>query len=197
MANDFKGPFTGPDGECHPLSILDDCSRYSVGLYGLRTTRMDPVQALLQETFNRYGVPDAMLMDHGAPWWSTSNGWGLTRLSVDSDQARIDLIYGGSGHPQTQGKVERFHRTLKDSVAHQGNRSGGRSGPIPERLSPGIQSCSAHESLQMGVPAERYRRSSRGYNPKPAPWEYPCGVAGEPAQQPGVSDRARAPFLRM
>ncbi len=28
----------------------------------------------------------------------------------------------------------------------------------------------------MGVPAERYRRSSRGYNPKPAPWEYPCGV---------------------
>ena len=43
---DFKGPFTGPDGECHPLSILDDCSRYSVGLYGLRTTRMDPVQAL-------------------------------------------------------------------------------------------------------------------------------------------------------
>ena len=70
---DFKGPFTGRDGRCHTLSILDDCSRYSVGLFGLRTMRMDPVQIVLQRTFTHYGVPDAMLMDHAAPWWSTTN----------------------------------------------------------------------------------------------------------------------------
>ena len=175
---DFKGPFTGSDGPCHPLSILDDCSRYSVGLYGLRSTRMNPVQALLRETFTRYGVPDAMLMDHGAPWWSTTNQWGLTRLSVDLIKQGIDLIYGRVRHPQTQGKVERFHRTLKDSVAHQGQ---------PQRWEEwaGLLSdfrreynhVRPHESLEMGVPAERYRRSARRYNPEPAAWAYPDGLA--------------------
>jgi len=175
---DFKGPFTGSDGPCHPLSILDDCSRYSVGLYGLRSTRMNPVQALLRETFTRYGVPDAMLMDHGAPWWSTTNQWGLTRLSVDLIKQGIDLIYGRVRHPQTQGKVERFHRTLKDSVHHQGQ---------PQRWEEwaGLLSdfrreynhVRPHESLEMGVPAERYRRSARRYNPEPAAWAYPDGLA--------------------
>jgi len=174
---DFKGPFAGPDGECHPLSILDDCSRYSVGLYGLRTTRMDPVQALLRETFSRYGVPDAMLMDHGAPWWSTTNHWGLTRLSVDLIKQGIDLIYGRVRHPQTQGKVERFHRTLKDSVAHQGKPQRWEEwAGLLKDFRWEYNHVRPHESLQMEVPAQRYRRSRRSYNPKPAPWEYPCGV---------------------
>ena len=171
---DFKGQFQSPDGPCHPLSILDDCSRYSVGLYGLRTTRLDPVQALLRETFTRYGVPDAMLMDHGAPWWGTSNGWGLTRLSVDLIKQGIDLIYGRVRHPQTQGKVERFHRTLGDSVAHRGRPQRWEEW---ERFLTDFRGeynhVRPHESLEMEVPAQHYRRSSRHYDPEPAPWEYP------------------------
>ena len=174
---DFKGPFQGPEGPCHPLSILDDCSRYSVGLYGFPTTQMDPVQTCLRRTFEGYGVPEAMLMDHGAPWWSTSNGWGLTRLSVELIKQGIDLIYGRVRHPQTQGKVERFHRTLSDSVAHRGRPQRGQEWErFLQDFRQEYNQVRPHESLRMEVPAQHYRRSTRGYDRDPAPWEYPRGL---------------------
>ena len=97
---------------CFPLSVLDDHSRFAVGLFALTGTAGAPVQAALRRCFERYGLPVAMLVDHGTPWWSTSNGHGLTTLAVDLIRQGIDLIYSGVRHPQTQGKVERFHRTL-------------------------------------------------------------------------------------
>ena len=69
---------------------------------------------------SEYGVPEAMLMDHGVPWWGTANRLGLTRLSVDLMEQGIRLYYSGVGHPQTQGKVERFHRTLSEGIRHRG-----------------------------------------------------------------------------
>jgi transposase InsO family protein len=109
---DSKGKYPLADGECHPLVILDDHSRFLVGLYALRSLTADLANESLLNSFRRYGVPRAMLMDHGSLWWATANGWGLTWLSVRLIEQGIRLIYGRIGHPQTQGKVERFHRTL-------------------------------------------------------------------------------------
>ena len=75
---DGKGKYRSSDGTCYPLSILDDHSRYAVGLYGLRAFTAEQVYPCLVRTFERYGVPEAMLMDHGTIWWGTSNGYGLT-----------------------------------------------------------------------------------------------------------------------
>ncbi len=116
-------------------------------------------------------------MDHGSPWWSTTNAYGLTTLSVWLIKHGIRLLMSGLRHPQTQGKVERFHRTLKDDVLHHGR---------PETLT-GWQSAfdrfrnrynhiRPHESLDMAVPADRYMASSRRYQPRPPEWHYPEGA---------------------
>jgi transposase InsO family protein len=175
---DFKGEYRLKEGgACHPLSVLDDHSRYNVGLFALSSIRTPGVKRSLIECFERCGVPDAMLMDHGIPWWSNTNSHGLTKLSVFLIKQGIDLLYGAPYHPQTQGKVERFHRTLDESLRYLG---------MPNTLA-GFQTAFAsisrtynyhrpHASLDMQVPAKRYQPSPRPYNPSPAPWIYPSGT---------------------
>jgi len=117
---DSKAKYTLEDGECHPLVILDDCSRYLVGLYALSRLAIELAVPCLLTTFGQYGVPQAMLMDHGTPWFSTQNQPGLTWLAVWLIKQGVALKYSGIGHPQTQGKVERFHQTLKARTKHRG-----------------------------------------------------------------------------
>jgi len=117
---DSKGKYPLQDGECHVLSILDDHSRYLVGLHALPELSGEKAGPCLVETFRRYGVPQAMLMDRGSLWWTAWNGWGLTQLSVGLIEQGIRLLYGRVCHPQTQGKVERFHRTLGAELRHRG-----------------------------------------------------------------------------
>ncbi len=173
---DSKGKYPLRTGECHPLSILDDHSRFAVGLYALSALRTEQAYPCLVETFQRYGLPEAMLMDRGSLWWSASNGWGLTWLSVRLIEQGIGLVYGRVCHPQTQGKVERFHRTLGGALRHRG---------VPERIEqwkPALdefrQSYNErrpHEALGMQRPADRYRPSPRAYQERPSEWEYPQG----------------------
>lgn len=173
---DSKGKYPLQDGECHPLSILDDHSRYAVGLYALPALNGEKAYPCLVETFWRYGVPQAMLMDRGSMWWSAWNGWGLTRLSVRLIEQGIGLLYGRVCHPQTQGKVERFHRTLGAELRHRG---------VPERFADWPAALAEvrssynqrrpHEALGMKRPAERYQPSPRKYTEQVKEWEYPVG----------------------
>jgi transposase InsO family protein len=174
---DFKGEYQlADDSWCHPLSLIDDHSRFSLGLYALANQRGETVRQRLTEAFERYGVPTAMLVDHGCPWWSPTNGHGLTKLSVWLIRQGIQLHLSGIRHPQTQGKVERFHRTLDEAVVHWGK---------PETLL-GFADLFAHfrsvynksrphEALGMQTPASRYRSSPRPFQPEPPPWQYPEG----------------------
>ena len=80
---DFKGwmPLAN-GGRCHPLTIVDDHSRYAVCLDGLRqSSKSGTVQAALEMTFRRYGLPDAIFVDNGTPW-GDSSGQRWTRLGV-------------------------------------------------------------------------------------------------------------------
>lgn len=175
---DFKGYYRLSGGRrCHPLSILDDHSRFAQGLYALPSEHGRPVQECLVESWQRYGVPQALLCDHGQPWWGTSNGHGLTRLSVFVIRQGIDLIYGRVGHPQTQGKVERFHRSLHQALSQR---------DLPRSLS-GFQAALdefrqryneqlPHEALGDRPPAKAYWASRKRYDPNPPPWQYPEGA---------------------
>ena len=173
---DFKGEYPLASGYCYPLSIIDDHSRFMVGLYGLANPGGDGVYGSLLNTFECYGVPNAMLMDHGTPWWSTTNAQGLTWVSVWLIRQGIRIYLSGISHPQTQGKVERFHRTLKAGIRHRG---------VPQTLAQWQDTLTEfrneyntirpHESLEMLVPASRYRSSKTEYNPNPPEWEYPQG----------------------
>ena len=176
---DFKGDFafSPSGGRCYPLSILDDHSRFAVGLYGLSDIGHDSAQRSLTDCFERYGVPEAMLMDHGVPWWSTTNGHGLTRLAVFLIGQGIELLHGAIRHPQTQGKVERFHRTLDQTLRFWGLPKSWRG--FQDALTKFRQQYNEqrpHEALGMAVPASRYQPSRRAFQPDPPEWEYPFGA---------------------
>jgi transposase InsO family protein len=174
---DFKGPMGRSGVRDEPLSVLDDHSRYGVGLYAMRDHCWERVRDCFIDVFERCGKPRQMLMDHGTPWWANQNGWGLSRLSVFLIEQDIDLIFGRVCHPQTQGKVERFHRTLARSMVKQGmptqwQQWQGRYDSFLERYN----HVRPHEALGMQTPAQRYRRSERVYQSQAVPWQYPEGL---------------------
>ena len=97
---DFKGEYPLDDGGyCDPLSLLDDHSRFVVGLHGLPNQQGESVFGGLIRTFETYGVPEAMLMDHGTPRWTNTNGYGLTWVAVKLIRQGIRLYLSGVRHP--------------------------------------------------------------------------------------------------
>jgi transposase InsO family protein len=174
---DFKGEYRLPGGRCTPLSIIDDCSRFSIELYGLRSTVYERVSERLVHCFEEFGLPDAILMDHGVPWYSTSHPEGFSRIRNLLIKQGIRPVLSGISHPQTQGKVERFHRTLSRHLRWRG---------IPQefdamcdelaRFRRIYNEVKPHDSLDRRTPAECYQPSARRYNPSPPEWEYPPGA---------------------
>src|ERR1700693_2629208 len=169
---DSKGKYPLQDGECHVLSILDDHSRYVVGLHALPELSGEKASPCLVETFRRYGVPQAMLMDRGSLWWTAWNGWGLTQLSVRLIEQGIRLLYGRVCHPQTQGKVERFHRTLGTELRHRGVPPRFAQWPAAlAEIETNYNVQRPHEALGMQRPAERSQPGPREYAEQVKPWE--------------------------
>jgi len=112
---DFKGDVhLGNRTKSYPLTMLDDYSRFNLCLQSCSNQRHDTVKGHLQTVFRRYGLPEAMLMDNGTPW---AHSYGvLTRIELWLLRLGIQVIHGRVSHPQTQGKEERFHLTLKTEV---------------------------------------------------------------------------------
>jgi transposase InsO family protein len=109
---DFKSP-KGWGQPVGPLSVIDDHSRYAITLFQTGSTRAEAVREQLVQAFTDCGLPEAMLMDHGTPWWNTCSAGGWTQLTVWLMKQGLRLHLSGIRHPQTQGKVERFHGALE------------------------------------------------------------------------------------
>jgi transposase InsO family protein len=174
---DFKGPMGRAGARDEPLTVLDDHSRFALGVFALRDHRLEGVQKCFVEVFERYGLPRQLLLDHGTPWWNNYNGWGLSRLAVFLMQQNIELIFSRVRHPQTQGKIERFHRTLARSMRQQGPPQ--RWEQWQERYDGFVERYNQvrpHEALGMRRPAERYRPSDRSYYTQVPDWPYPAGL---------------------
>jgi transposase InsO family protein len=175
---DFKGHVTLEDGRrCYPLSILDDHSRFLVGLFALPSLRVGPTLGALREAFVGYGLPETILTDRGTPFWSPTNARGLTQVSVEMLNQGIKITHGAVRHPQTQGKVERFHRTLQEAMRHEGTpRTLTACRAMFDAFRGRYNQERPHEALAMAVPATRYQHSDRVYRSEPVPWEYPAGM---------------------
>lgn len=112
---DYKGHFGMTNGQrCHGLTILDDHSRFSLCLDAKENERWEGTKASLDRVFEEFGIPDAILCDNGAPW--ADNHGGYTPFEIWMMQMDVTPMHGKPGHPQTQGKDERFHRTLKEDL---------------------------------------------------------------------------------
>jgi transposase InsO family protein len=168
---DFKGHFQTDAGRCHPLTLLDDHSRYLLCLQSCADERRHTVQAHLIDVFTRYGLPERMTMDNGAPWGDTTGTW--TALELWLMRQGIRVSHSRPYHPQTQGKLERLHATLKCELL-QGRRFTDlqHTARAFDRWRQCYNQERPHEALAGQSPIARYRHSTRSYTPNPAPPVY-------------------------
>jgi transposase InsO family protein len=183
---DFKGHFGLEAGRCHPLTVLDDHARYALEIGACGDERTLTVKARLEATFRRYGLPRRILADNGAPWGSCGGGQAHTPLTVWLLDLGVGVSHGRPYHPQTQGKDERFHRTLKAEVL-----AGRRFLDLCEAQAAFdawrevYNSVRPHEALSMATPAERYRLSPRAMPDQIAPPEYESQTQVRKVLDPG------------
>lgn len=170
---DFKGPMGRNSAKCEPLSVLDDHSRFIIGAVPVRTKQTEEIKRVFAKIFTKYGVPDSILLDHGVPWWSNANIQGLSKFSVWLMKQNLKLIFSGIGHPQTQGKVERFHRSLNLAVWNKGTPTQfSEWNTLLATIVNEYNFIRPHEALNMKVPADCYKKSNKLFNPKPKQFEY-------------------------
>lgn len=161
---DFKGDFALTEGgRCHPLTVIDDHSRFLVGLKACSNETRETVKAQLTAIFQQYGLPERLLMDNGRPWGFDRDA-PHTRLTVWLLQLGIAVSHGRPYHPQTQGKDERFNRTLNIEVIQQHTFSNLlESQQIFDAWSPVYNFTRPHEALQLNTPSSRYAPSPRSF----------------------------------
>jgi transposase InsO family protein len=170
---DFKGHIPLARGRCHPLTVLDDHSRFSVCLAACGDEQGATVRSHLSNAFQRYGLPERMLMDNGGPWGSSGQA-EHTRFSAWLIRLGVCVTHGRPYHPQTQGKDERFHRTLKLEVLSQR--------PVWHDLAE-VQAAfddwryeynfeRPHEALALASPPSRYAPSARPFPTHQPPIDY-------------------------
>jgi transposase InsO family protein len=159
---DFKGWVRlGNDAQCHPLTVVEDHSRYDLCLQACADQRGDTVRGRLELTFRRYGLPEAFFVDNGSPWGDPS-GERWTRFSVWLLKLGIKVIHSRPYHPQSRGKNERFHRTLKAEVfALRSFRDLAETQRAFDAWREVYNFERPHEALGQQVPASRYRPSNR------------------------------------
>ena len=171
---DFKGHVAlgSGSGRLHPLMVLDDHSRFVPVLDACADERTDTVKACLTRAFQRYGLPWRMTMDNGPPWGSGA-GDPFTPLGVWLMEQDIRVGHSRPYHPQTQGKDERFHRTLKAEVL---------SGPPLRDLAHAAQVFASwrdvynlerpHQAIGLVAPVTRYSPSPRSFREAVEPFAY-------------------------
>jgi hypothetical protein len=160
---DFMGHRPLAQDRVHPWTLLDDHSRFALNLTACANEQQTTVKTLLTAAFRRYGLPGAILCDNGSPWGTAGMG-GVTSLEAWLLRLGVEPWHGRPYHPQTQGKVERFHATIATEVLAwrplttlaevQGHFDAFRSVYNLER---------PHEALDYAVPASRYQPSPRPF----------------------------------
>jgi transposase InsO family protein len=159
---DFKGHIAlSEGGRCHPLTILDDHSRYAIGLEACANEQAATVRGRLEQVFRRYGLPEAFFVDNGTPWGDAS-GQRWTKLGVWLLKLGVAVLHSRPYHPQSRGKSERFHRTLKAEVlALQRFRDLATVQRALDAWRTVYNLDRPHQALGQDVPASRYRPSTR------------------------------------
>jgi transposase InsO family protein len=170
---DFKGHFALGQGRCHPLTVLDDHSRFALALRACTDERTGTVERELQALFARYGLPERLLTDNGPPWGNAAGGERYTRLTVWLLRLGIRVVHGRPHHPQTQGKEERFHRTVAAEVlAGQQFRDCAHAQRHFDRWRIVYNTERPHQALAMHTPLSRYVPSARSLPATLPPIEY-------------------------
>ena len=161
---DFKGYFALEEGGyCHPLTVLDDHSRFLVGLKACPNETHKTVQDHLSGIFRSYGLPERMLMDNGSPWGDDADSPN-TILTAWLIRLGVQISHGHPYHPQTQGKDERLHRTLQDELLSRYTLANLPQCQVHfDTWRDSYNYERPHEALEMLSPISRYQPSPRSF----------------------------------
>ena len=168
---DFKGEFRMADNKyCYPLDIIDDHSRFAIKIAPYLSTA-NVVIPVFTEAFREFGLPDSILSDNGAQFAGFKKGYTqFERWLMDLD---ILPIHGRIKHPQTQGKIERFHRTMKNELLNHTQISNIEDAKIKFCIwRDKYNNLRPHEALGMQRPGEVYEPSQRQYSENIKKYEY-------------------------
>lgn len=168
---DFKGEFKMQDGKyCYPLDIFDDHSRFIIRIKPSESTS-DLVLPVFRDAFYEFGMPRSVLSDNGAQFAGFRQGY--TQFEKWLMNHDVLPIHGRIKHPQTQGKIERFHRAMKQEVL---NHYTPQNIADAERVFTEWRNCynkeRPHEALGMRCPSDIYVPSEREYRDEVKKYEY-------------------------
>jgi transposase InsO family protein len=104
--------------EVEIVNFLDDHSRLAVASRVLATATAPAVLRVFQDAGGRWGFPAALLTDNGCVYTTWHRG-GPNVMQTELLALGIEYRHSRPYHPQTCGKVERFHQTLKAYLAKQ------------------------------------------------------------------------------
>jgi transposase InsO family protein len=142
--------------------LLDDHSRYALGLWFLNDLSDKSVLNCWIEAARHYGLPSQTLTDHGAQFGMDDCATSAFRTYLWA--CNVQHIQGRVGHPQTQGKIERFWRTFNCELRSQLENSSPESwASLMERWRKQYNTIRPHESLDDSPPSSRYRPSSNTF----------------------------------
>ena len=171
---DFKGDFSlGNKERCYPLTISDNFSRYLFLCQALRRPRHDAVRPWFEWVFREYGLPNAIRTDNGAPFASMALG-GVSQLSKWWIRLGIKPERIRPGKPSQNGRHERMHKTLKETVPVQADLE-----TQQHLYDPFIEEYNwerSHESLGRKTPGSVYHSSPRPFPVKLPEVEYDSDV---------------------
>lgn len=172
---DFMGHQPLRQGRVHPWSLLDDHSRFALDLTACANQQQTTVQTALTTAFRQYGLPQAILCDNGSPWGAAGLG-GITRLEAWLLRLGVEPWHGRPYHPQTQGKVERFHGTIAREVfANQRPTTLAEAQARFDAFRTVYNQERPHEALANLVPARAYQPSARPFPETVPPVVYDDG----------------------
>jgi transposase InsO family protein len=169
---DFKGHFSMGNGIiCYPFTVTDACSRYLLRCQGLLNERGEGVRRELERTFLTFGMPWRLRSDNGPPFGASAPG-GLSRMAIWLIQLGITPEFITPGHPEQNGRHERFHRTLKDETTTPPKEDLARQQEAFDHFGREYNDERPHEALEQAIPRERYEPSTRSYTGKLSAPEY-------------------------
>ena len=116
--SDFTHWYLADGTDVEILNWLDDHSRFLLYCTAMNPVRGGDVVASFQACINQYGMPSSTLTDNGVVYTARFVG-GRNEFEYLLQRLGIKQKNGHPGHPQTQGKIERFHQTLKRWLTQQ------------------------------------------------------------------------------
>ena len=169
---DFKGEFRLGNGRyCYPLTVCDAFSRLILCCEGLSSVRGGPAKRRLDLAFRRYGLPEVIRSDNGAPFVGRGL-YGLSQLNVWWTKLGIrhDRIRPAS--PQENPRHERMHRTLKEYTTLPPANTFSAQQRRFDGFVEEFNCVRPHQGIGWEVPASLYVSSERSYPKRLAQPQY-------------------------